>query len=159
MSWIELVRWAHVIAGVGWVGAVFVVVFVLGPALQVADRSERVLLLARVFPRVFRLASALVVVGLLSGAALFLHRYGLRPDLALLTASGRSLLAGGVLGAVVGTFHFVIEPRLELKIARTGSSDAVLDQLVWLLRLIPRAGLIVLLLVTVLMMSGARGWW
>ncbi len=159
MSWIEFVRWTHVVAGVGWVGAVLVVVFVLGPALHVADRSERIALLTRVFPRVFRLASALVIVGMLSGATLFLHRYGHRLDLALLTASGRSLVAGGILGAVVGTFHFVIEPRLELRIARAGTSDAVFDQLVWLLRLIPRVGLIVLLSVTVLMVSGARGWW
>ncbi len=67
---IFVLRLVHVVAGVGWAGEVLTVNFVLLPALFKARADERVTLVQSVFPHVFRLATVLGGIAIVSGLGL-----------------------------------------------------------------------------------------
>jgi hypothetical protein len=95
----------------------------------------------------------------LAGAALNLSMNGWQIDTAIvrLTSSrwGWSILIGGLLGLGLTLFHFVAEHRLEPHVlaAREDPDSEAFTLILRRLRIIPRAGLGVLLL----MMVTARG--
>jgi uncharacterized membrane protein len=67
-----LVRLVHNVAGVGWLGEVLTVNFVLLPVLSTARSDECARLVQIVFPYVFHLATALGGIAMVSGLALLL---------------------------------------------------------------------------------------
>lgn len=160
MSVVAFVRWLHVLAAAAWLGEVVTVVFVIVPIALRLEGPERSRYLSTAFPRVFRLASVLAIVTLAAGAWLNFLLTGWR-DLAvyLSTPRGLAILAGGLLGLLLGLFHFVVEGRLEPRLRRLGETgdDTRAGKVLRFLRIAPRAGLIVLVATFLLMMIGSRG--
>ena len=74
-----IVRLVHIVSGVGWLGEVITINFVLLPALFHARSDDRLVLLHNVFPYLFRLATVpragmvvlIAVVALMTAAAHF----------------------------------------------------------------------------------------
>ncbi|MCC7129077.1 MAG: hypothetical protein B6D39_05285 [Anaerolineae bacterium UTCFX2] len=159
MHLIIVVRWIHIISGVSWLGEVITVNFVLIPIALKLAKPERIVFLQNVFPRVFRLASILSATAIASGAVLSYLLTGWRDLGALLNSRwGISILAGGLLGLLLTLFHFFVENRLEpVAIHADTMSDAELDRMIALLKVVPRIGLGIVLLVIFLMMIAARG--
>lgn len=158
MSWIELTRWLHLVSGAAWLGEVMVVVFVVEPALRRASAEGQVDILKQVLPRVFRLASVLVWLALLSGGVLAVRHFGADPSPLVEVPYRRLLLLGAILGGIVGSFHLAIEPRLERRIEASAANPGEIVALELRLHRIARVGLVMLTLVTLLMVAGARGW-
>ncbi|MPZ19917.1 MAG: hypothetical protein GEV06_18675 [Luteitalea sp.] len=158
-SWLTFVRWAHVLAAASWLGEVVVINFVLVPVLGHLDTGSRERFVDAVFPKIFRLASVLSTLTILTGLILALRFSGEHLDLFTTTAWGRAILAGGTMGLLLTAFHFVMESRLERSIAshRKNPGASVADDVLHRLRVIPRVGLVVLLVIFGLMMYAARG--
>jgi hypothetical protein len=138
---------------------VIAVVFVVVPALTRAEPAVRAWMLRNVFPRIFRLASVLIAMTWVGGAGLYLsmNRWRIDPGALFGTRWGRSILVGGTLGLLLGLFHFFVEDRLENAAVRAGDDPALDEGLVRRLRVIPRVGLGVLVVVIGSMMYAARG--
>jgi hypothetical protein len=158
-DWLFVVRLVHVVAGIGWVGEVATVAFVLFPALRLADAAGARVMLDVVFPRVFKLATVLGGTAIATGLVLItLGPGGL--ERAFSTAWGARILAGGVLGAVLYGFHLVLEPRLERRLrarsSASGEASTNVDLDLRILLVVPRVGLLILLTVVALMSAGAR---
>ncbi|MEZ4596486.1 MAG: hypothetical protein R3C32_06375 [Chloroflexota bacterium] len=153
-------RLIHILSGIGWFGEVLTVNLVLIPALVRVDPALRARILTAVFPFVFRLATVLAGTAVVSGAIVFLLIT--RGNLALVADSdwGRRILVGGVMGAVLFAFHLLQESRWEGSLASRlvaaqddpAASEAILRRL----QVIPRVGLLVLLVVIGLMSAAAR---
>lgn len=160
MNPVVFFRWLHILSGAAWLGEVITINFVLIPALRSMSHRERPHFLRSVFPRVFRLASILSLLSISSGLTLAYLLSGLR-DLSIFitTRWGLSILIGGSLGIALTLFHFLVESRLE-PIAtsmndRTDQDDV--EKVMKFLRSVPRAGLLVMLSIFILMMYAARG--
>jgi hypothetical protein len=155
-----LVRWVHVISGAAWFGLVGAIVFVIFPMFSRIEVDQRNQLMAKVFPRIFKLASVLVSITLAAGALLNYLLTGWR-NLGMYFGSLRwfALFLGAVLGLVLGLFHFIVEPRLEDRIhALVASRDpAQTARVSRFLKIVPRVGLGILMAVMVSMMIFARG--
>jgi len=155
--------WVHIIAGAAWLGEVVVINFILVPTLLHLSSNRRGWSLSAVFPQVFRLASVLSLTTIVAGAALNLSLSGWQADVAIsrLGSSrwGWSILIGGLLGLGIALFHFFVESRLEPVVVVAGDSlDSAQEELILRrLKIIPRVGLGLLLLVFLLMMVAARG--
>lgn len=155
-----ILRLVHVLAGLSWFGEVLTVNLVLLPALARVDPVLRARLLSVVFPYVFRLATVLGGIAVVSGAILFLIMSG--GNLGLLFSSdwGRRILSGGLIGALLFAFHLVQESRMEGSLATrlmaTGDDPAASEAILRHLRVIPRIGLALLLLTVALMSAAAR---
>jgi uncharacterized membrane protein len=155
-----IVRWIHILAAAAWLGEVATVVFVLVPAACALRGAERAGYIARVFPRVFRLATALAIATLIAGVWLNYLMTGWRQlDLFLTSPRGLPIALGGLLGLLLAGFHFGVEARLEAKVEAISDSadEAMLERVSRFLTIVPRVGLIVLVAVFLLMMIGARG--
>jgi uncharacterized membrane protein len=159
----NLLLWIHLLAGTAWLGEVVVVNFVLVPALARVEPEQRGWFLSAIFPRIFRLASVLSLTAVLAGAALNLSLSNWRVDVAAsrLMAStwGWSILIGGLLGLGLALFHFVIEHRLEphVMVSDTDLDDTAFTPVLRRLKIIPRVGLGILLLIVFLMMFAGHG--
>jgi hypothetical protein len=159
----NMLRSIHILAGTAWLGEVVVVNFVLVPVLARLEPEKRGWFLSAIFPRIFRLASVLSLTTVLAGASLNLSLSDWRVDVAVsrLTSSqwGWSILIGGLLGLGLTLFHFVAEHRLEpsVLIVDDDPDGAAFTLILRRLKIIPRAGLGVLLLIVLLMMFAARG--
>jgi len=151
-----IIRWVHIIAGTAWLGTVVAVVFVLVPSLHKLEGLERNRFAQLVFPRVFRVASVLSVTVIAAGVLLYFEKVGWHLDLAPLVSTrwGWSILIGAVLGIALTAFHFFAEHRL-LPIVK--NSDVIDSRALLLLRVAPRVGLGILVLVVVLMSYAAHG--
>lgn len=152
-------RWLHILGGAAWFGAVVAVAFVLVPSLEKADHEKRAWMLQTVFPMVFRLASVLVATVLLAGAGLYLSLHDWKVDFTELVTTrwGLSILVGGGLGLTLGLFHFTIEQRLESAAHASGDDPAADEALIRRLKIIPRVGMGIIILVFLAMMYAARG--
>ncbi|MCB9760301.1 MAG: DUF4149 domain-containing protein [Alphaproteobacteria bacterium] len=159
MSEYLMIRWVHVIAATAWFGEVVTINFVLIPALVRLPRPEATRFLAAVFPIVFRLASVLSAVAVLSGATLAWQRYGATPEVLWTTTYGRLFSVGATLGLLLTGFHFVLEPRLDSMICTAAAKGdlELSDKVIRLLCVVPRVGLVVIGGVLLMMMIGARG--
>jgi uncharacterized membrane protein len=155
-------RLVHVVAGVGWAGEVLTLNFVLLPALFKARANDRAMLLQTVFPYVFRLATVLGGIAIISGLGLLAWYTQL--DLTRLVTStwGWRVLVGGSLGGGLYAFHVLQESGMEHSLAAhlvflTDTDDPrVAEPLLRHLALFPRIGIVVLLLVIGLMSAAAR---
>lgn len=163
MAITNLFRWIHLLAGTAWLGEVLVVNVVLVPVLARLEPGKREWFLSAIFPRIFRLASVLALTTVLAGAVLYLSLSDWRVDVAAsrLIASrwGWSILLGGSLGLGLMLFHFVAERRLEphVVVVDDDPDDRAWARTLRSLKIIPRAGFGLLLLIVVLMMFAARG--
>jgi uncharacterized membrane protein len=161
MFWF-VVRFIHVVAGVGWLGEVVTVNFVLLPALFKARPADRAPLLNNVFPFVFRLATVLGAIAGASGLALLLWTTQLQPEHLLLSPSGRFVLIGGTLGALLYAFHVFQESGTEQSLANTLAIATDADdpqaraRFLSHLALFPRIGLLLLLVIVLLMVAAAH---
>lgn len=154
-----VVRLVHVIAGVGWLGEVVTINFVLLPALFKARADDRNVLLVTVFPYIFRLATALGGLAILSGIGLVL--WNTRMDLTMLvtTSWGWRILIGGIIGLVVFVFHIVEESGAEKSLAaelvflRDSDDQEAAQRLLNHLAIFPRVGMVILMVVVGLMVA------
>lgn len=155
-----VVRFVHVVAGLCWLGEVLTVNLVLLPALGRADAALRARMLAVILPLVFRLATLLGGVAVISGAVLLWTMSG--GDLTRLvdTEWGRRILIGGLLGGPLFLFHLFQESRWEGSLAQRlmamGDDPAQSDRVLRHLRVIPRIGLGILVLSVLFMSAAAR---
>lgn len=150
MDVVPVLRWIHALAGAAWFGEVLTIVFVLIPVLGRAEPDRQRWMLNNVFPRIFRVASVLIATVLLAGLLLNLAMAGWRVDWDQLTGTpwGRSILIGGILGGLLGMFHFVAERKLEPMVT---DENTDLDAVMRRMKLIPRIGLGILVVVISLM--------
>lgn len=156
MNWLNILRWIHILAGAAWFGEVVTINFVLVPLLHKMDVEVRGIFVRHTFPRVFRLASVLSSTAIISGALMSYLITGWKNIAALLgTHWGIGIFGGGVLGLSLTLFHFLIESRLEPMIAN--ADEDTMDQVITVLKLVPRAGLVVIASIVLLMMYGSRG--
>lgn len=159
MSFYLAVRWLHVASTTAWFGEVVTINFVLVPVLARLPREDAARYLAAVFPMIFKLASVLSALAVLSGLTLGWSRFAGNPEVLWTTQSGAAFLAGGTLALLLTTFHFVLEPRLDGMICTAAEEEdfELSDKVIRLLRIVPRVGLCVIGGVLLLMMIGARG--
>ena len=157
-----LVRLTHLIAGIGWLGEVITINFVLLPALFAATSKDRTVLLYTVFPYLFRLATVLGGLALASGLVLFLWSTQLQPLAAIHSHWGLFILTGGTLGAVLYAFHLFEESGAERTIAaqlvlsqETGDPRQT-ERIMKHLAFFPRAGMVVLIIVVALMVGASH---
>jgi uncharacterized membrane protein len=154
-EWAIVVRWVHVPAGAAWFGEMVVINLVLAPALGRLERGQGSELLRAVFSRIFSLASWLSIVAVTSGFLLLGKMVDWRHwDLLVESRWGRSILTGGALGLGLTLFHHLVERRLSPVMAGNPSGLVYVEQR---LRVVPRVGLLVLLVVMGAMMYAARG--
>lgn len=154
-----VVRLVHVISGVGWLGEVITINFVLLPALFHARADDRNVLLTTVFPYIFRLATVLGGLAIASGLGLVL--WNTRMDLTLLvtTSWGWRILIGGIIGLVVYVFHLVEESGAERSLAaelvflRDSDDPEAARKLLHHLAIFPRVGMLILMVVVGLMVA------
>ena len=107
MNLLSIIRWLHILSGAAWLGEVVVINLVLIPALDPMSMEQRRDFMARIFPRVFKLASYVSVLALSSGLAMSYLITGWKDlDLFVSTHRGRWILIGGVLGFALALFHF-----------------------------------------------------
>jgi uncharacterized membrane protein len=159
-NWLAVVRWIHILAGAAWLGEVMTINFVLIPIVTRPALHERRRFIKTVFPLVFRLASILALTTIVAGAVLNYQITGWKNlDEYFSSARGLAILVGGLLGLLLTIFHFTLERRLEPLIKALDGESEVDDvqKVVGWLRIIPRFGLGVILLIFILMMYGARG--
>ncbi|MGA2666257.1 MAG: hypothetical protein ABSF83_15070 [Nitrososphaerales archaeon] len=159
-----VVLWAHVFGAIGWLGAALVFAIVLGPALPRLSAQARLEFLATVLPRYIRYIRMFAVVTVVFGVATVLViADGDYSVLSPSTPFGLYVSAGALLAlAVVGLAFGVILPTAS-RIA--GMSGALLKapgppppELLAAserLRKGSMAGLVLLMVVTVLMVASA----
>lgn len=153
-------RFIHVVTGLGWLGEVLTVNFVLLPALARADSVLRARILTALFPLVFRLATVLAGLAVVSGAIVFWIQSGGEVARLFDTTWGQRILVGGLLGGPLFAFHLLQESRWEGSLARRlvamqddpSASDVILRRL----QVIPRVGLAILVLCVFFMSAAAR---
>lgn len=161
MDWVIVVRWIHVMAAAIWLGQVVVINLILVPTARGLSSEDRTRFLGDVFPRVFRLASVLSLTALASGLTMLLQKYGVSWSVfSALTATGMgtALLIGAILAVTLTLFHFLVEPRVEdlICVAQDNPDSGVDEQIVGILRIVPKAGLGVIVAIFLLMMISVR---
>lgn len=155
----QALRTVHVICGIGWLGEVLVVLFVLTPALRRMDAAGRAAMLGSVYPRVFRLATALGVITIAAGFAMLWEIYDFNTDYLFGTTRGVALLAGASLGGGLYVFHLVAEHRLTgitSKVRDLEATPEESERLIRLLRVVPVIGGAILVAAVVLMVAASR---
>lgn len=156
MSLVNIVRWVHIISGVAWLGEVITINIVLVPALLKMEKESRRTFVRQIFPRVFHLASILSLTAIISGAAMSYLVTGWKNLGPLLgTRWGSSILVGGSLALLLTLFHFLVESRLEPVAVKADEADV--EKIISVLKIVPRVGLVVILVIVLLMMYAARG--
>lgn len=160
MNLVVIARWLHILSGAAWLGEVITINFVLIPTLRSISSDQRPSFIRRIFPRLFRLASILSVISISSGLLMSYLMSGWE-DLSvfLTTRWGLLVLIGSFLGLALTVFHFVVESRLESIAASMdeNTSDEDVERVIKFLGIVPRAGLLVIVSIFILMMVAARG--
>ena len=160
ISTLTIVRWVHMLSAAAWLGEVLLIAFVMVPSIATMDVKARASYIGTVFPRVFRMASIAVALVLLSGLYMNYLLTGWQNMLGYIQSfRGMMVTIGGVLGLLLGVFHFVVEARIEGRVIRLAEEiDAgELESILRYLRIIPRVGLVILIVVFLSMMIAARG--
>lgn len=159
MHIVNVVRWVHIISGISWVGEVITINIVLVPALIKLRGDARGDYLRQVFPRIFHLATILSLTAVISGATMsYLVTGWTDLDRLISTRWGTGIALGGGLAILLTLFHLFVEERLE-PVAMTAdvSPEVDFDRTLKVLKIVPRVGLVILLLIVSLMMYAARG--
>ncbi len=160
MNLISIVRWIHILAGAAWLGELATIGFVILPLVASLERDASRAYIAQTFPRLFRLASVLAAITLSAGAGLNYLLTGWRNLTAYFSGyRGGALLVGATLGLALALFHFFVEVRLERRVMALvdQANDQEFDQIIRFLQVVPRAGLVIIISIVLLMMIGARG--
>lgn len=158
-TFMYFVRLVHVIAGVGWLGEVITINFVLLPALFRAPADDRNVLLTTVFPYIFRLATALGGLAIVSGLGLLLWNTRLDLTLLVTTTWGWRILIGGTIGLIIFLFHLIQESGAERSLAgelvflQDSDDPEAARRLLKHLAIFPRVGMLILMLVVGLMVA------
>lgn len=145
------VRLVHVISGVSWLGEVVTINFVLLPALFRSRADDRNVILTTIFPYIFRLATVLGGLTMVSGIGLVLWNTRLDLTLLVTTAWGWRILIGGIIGGVVYTFHLVQESGAERSLAaelvflQDSDDPEAARKLLHHLAIFPRVGMLILM--------------
>lgn len=160
MNLTVLFRWLHILSGAAWLGEVVTINFVILPSLVSMEAARRPRFIRNIFPRLFRLASVLSLTSILSGLVMTYLVSGWQ-DLSIFftTRWGLAILSGGGLGLALTAFHFFVESRLE-PFASTldeGVSQKELAGVLRFLKIVPRVGFAVMIIIFLLMMYAARG--
>ena len=153
-------RWLHILAGAAWFGEVMTINFVVIPNLKSMDSAARPHFIRNIFPRLFRLASFLALVSISSGLINSYLLSGWRDPARLIsTRWGISILLGGSLAIGLALFHFFVERQIEpiASSMNEETSEIEVENVMKFLGLVPRLGLIVMILIFILMMYAARG--
>ena len=155
------IRYIHVGATSIWVGEVFVINFILIPVLGGLDVAGRRRFLTTVFPRVFRMASVLSAIAVLTGVLMVVHLTD--GNIGKLTESrwGKAIMVGGSMGIFLTFFHFFMENKLAKAIGigcEYIPSDEQLASVHNKLKIVPRGGLIFISAIFCVMMYAVRGW-
>ena len=159
MNLLNIVRWVHIVSGAAWLGEVVTVNFVLLPALVNMKKDTRGIFIRQIFPRIYRLASVLSLTAIISGAVMSYLITGWK-NLPVLfgTRWGIGILIGGSLALLLTLFHFYVESRLEpITVTADKGSEIDVEKIISVLRVVPRIGLIIIVLIVLLMMFAARG--
>ena len=153
------IRWIHVLAASVWVGEVCVINFVLIPSLSRFDGEFRRRFLGTVFPKIFRMASVLSVTTVITGVVLLVLYTRGNLEMLLSGRRGLSILIGGSMGILLTLFHFFMENQMAHKagIGRPDTSDETLEDIHSKIRVVPRIGLGVIILIYLIMMYATRG--
>lgn len=155
-------RLIHVVSGIGWLGEVITINFVLLPALFKANAKDQLTLLNTVFPYIFRLATVLGGAAVLSGLTQVLLYTGFNLSLLFYSRWGWLLLIGGTMGMALYTFHLFQESGAErtlatdLAFAIAGNDREAVTALLRKLAIFPRAGMILLVIIISLMIAAAH---
>jgi uncharacterized membrane protein len=159
MCIVNVIRWIHVISGVAWLGEVITINFVLVPALIKMGKETRAMFIRQIFPRVFQLASVLSLTAIITGATMSYLTTGWKNlDEWIGTRWGIGIFVGGLLALLLTLFHFFVESRLEpIAITADARSEVDVNKIITVLRIVPRIGLVILILIVLLMMYAARG--
>ncbi len=154
-----ILRWVHVVAAAAWFGEVVTINFVLVPAVTRLPKDQAPKVLHQIFPRIFKLASWLSATAVLTGIGLASKKYIANPEVLWTSTPGVLFSVGAVLGLLLTTFHFVLEPRLDGMICTAAEDDdtELSGRVLQLLKIVPRVGLGVMTTIVVTMMIGARG--
>jgi hypothetical protein len=116
-------------------------------------------LLVTVFPYIFRLATALGGLAIVSGTGLVLWNTRLDLTLLVTTAWGWRILIGGIIGLVIFVFHLVEESGAERSLAaelvflRDNGDEEAAKRLLNHLAIFPRVGMLILMVVVGLMVA------
>lgn len=160
-QWITIARWLHILGSAAWLGEVIMIVFVIVPSLAKLTAEGRRSFIAHALPRVFRWASVFALTSIIAGLWLNYMLTGwVDPAAYFFSPRGIPILIGGIMALVLASFHFFIEGRLEARVIRMAGDASEDDQrqVLGYLTTIPRGGLVVMTLIFILMMIGARGY-
>lgn len=153
-----IMRTIHIIAGTTWFGQVVVINFVLIPSLGNLKSEERKVFILTIFPKIFKVASHLSIIVILTGIHLVVSLT--EADLTNLLSGrwGLSILVGGSLGILLTLFHFFMENRMAKKIgiAKDGNKE-IIEDVHLKLKIVPRLGLVVIAIIFLLMINASRG--
>jgi uncharacterized membrane protein len=159
MSWIQVLRWLHVLTAAAWFGQVVVLNFVLVPAIVREKKAATQLdLMRRLLPPSFKLASILSGLSVVAGGVLLWGRYHEDWSVMFSAWQGHVLATGALLAVLLTGFHHMSEPKLGRMIQQTSADDpAAVAKIVGRLKIAPKVGLVLITLVTLAMMIGVRG--
>lgn len=154
------IRWIHILSATAWFGEVVVINFVLIPVLSNLNQATREIIVVKLFPKIFNLASILASTALVSGAFLFwLISDGNFNYFFTSGNRGIALLIGMSLGTLLTFFHFFMENRMAKKIGIVAkqSDQRIVEDIHLRLKIVPRLGLLVITTIAISMMIAARG--
>ncbi len=158
----SLLRWVHELAAVTWFGEVFVVTHIIVPTLTKLPESPKGLLMLKLYPRVFRMATISSTATIVTGTAVALLEASFDYTYFLGTFRGQLIFAGGSIGLFMFLLHTTVE-RVEMKaLSRVkmrpeGEFPEELRILDRRLRILPRVGFTLLTIVLILMIYVSHG--
>ncbi len=158
----SLLRWVHELAAITWFGEVFVVTHIIVPTLSRLPESPKGLLMLKLYPRVFRMATLSSATTIVSGAGTALLQSNFNLTYFTETFRGQLILVGGLIGLLMFVLHTTVE-RVEMRaMSRTkiGTEGNLPDELRVLdrrLQILPRVGFTLLTIVLILMIYTSHG--
>jgi uncharacterized membrane protein len=159
---VSLLRWIHEIAAITWFGEVFVVTHIIVPTLTKLPDSPKGVLMLKLYPRVFRMATISSSATVAAGTAVALLQVNFDFTYFLQTFRGQLIFVGGLVGLFMFLLHTTVE-RVEMKALSRVRLDAqaglpqelmVLDRR---LRVLPRVGFTLLTIALFLMIYVSHG--
>lgn len=158
----SVLRWIHELAAITWFGEVFVVTHIIVPALSRLPDSPKGLVMLRLYPRIFRMATISSSTTIMAGATVALLEAGFDYSYFLTTFRGQLILVGGLIGLFMFILHITVE-RVEMKAlsrVRIEPQERLPEELRVLdrrLRVLPRFGFTLLTIVLILMIYVSHG--
>ncbi len=159
---VSVFRWIHELAAITWFGEVFVVTHIIAPTLTKLPESPKRLLMLKLYPRVFRMATISSTATIAAGTGVALLEASFELTYFLGTFRGQIILVGGLIGLFMFLLHTTVE-RVEMKAlsrVRLGPQDTFPEELKNLdrrLRILPRVGFTLLTIVLILMIYVSHG--